>query len=612
MSIKKRSAAILLVVFAVSIILHSLLLKPIWYKIWGDELLYTDMARSFANDGTFKFANMYGPNGAYLYPLLLSIVFKFYDAETINITTRFLGVILMSSAVFPTYLLAKEMKYKDKCAYVFSVVSIALPDMLQSLFTVTEVIAYPLFMWTIYFFYKDSEDAKPNRNTVAFSLLVFLSYLTRSLNMAFFLAYCIYSIVIICCFTKEKKSQKAIMQGMKLVVFSSIFISLYLIVPKVLVTMGIISNTENAAMNSGITMLISGIVDDLFTNMVTWSYGVLWYLFFALIGFGIFTVLIPITYKYEELKNKRLNLFLGLLLISFICAIVVLIHAVEEPITHEEKRVHFRYIFYFFIPYLLLLYKTELKKINWTVGTILGLGFVILFGGNEQYISAIRDTVGVESMSLTVIKLLKRFITDYPNVETYFMFISGMTLLLIVIYILYKGWERFFKYVFPVIIGCMILLNSIAYYKDIERISTVGNGGYFERNLPIVRVLNQYEQGEVVLVAETLGFDNEIQTLQMLLEKCVDKLSIEEVDSLMKLQDGKINIRGIERTPYIYATEQGHTLTEAKCIGMRKMLINNKYIISNEIIYEDDYFVIYVLDEGYFYVDDQEGGKVIE
>ena len=606
MSIKKKNVVILLLVFAFSVILRSLLLQPIWYKIWGDELLYTDMARSFANDGTFKFANMYGPNGAYLYPLLLSVVFKFYDAETINITTRLLGVILMSSVVFPTYLLAKEMKYKQRSAYIFGIVSILLPDMLQSLFTVTEVIAYPLFMWTLYFFYKDCDDTKPNKNTVIFSLLVFLSYLTRSLNMAFFLAYFIYSLIIVWCSVKEKSSHSAKIQGIKLLIFSGMFISLYIIVPKILVAKDIIQNTENAAMSSGVSMLISGVVDNLFVNLVTWSYGVLWYLFFALIGFGIFTVLIPLTYKYDEIKNRRLNLFLGLLLISFIGAIVVLIHAVEEPITHVEKRVHFRYIFYFFIPYLLLLYKTEFQKIKWTIGTILGLGFVILFGGYEQYISAIRDTVGVESMALTVIKVLKRFITNYPNVETYFMFISGMIILLNVIIVLHKGWDRFLKYVFPVMLGSMILLNTIAYYKDIERISIVGNGGYFERNITIVRVLNQYEQGEVVLVAETLGFDNEIQTLQMLLEKCVDKLSIEEFDTLIDQQSGIICISGIERTPYIYATEQGHILSDAKCIGMRR-IVADKYVISNKIIYEDDYFIIFELDEGYLYINNQEG-----
>ena len=186
------------------------------------------------------------------------------------------------------------------------------------------------------------------------------------------------------------------------------------------------------------------------------------------------------------------------------------------------------------------------------------------------------------------------------------MFISGMIILLNVIIVLHKGWDRFLKYVFPVMLGSMILLNTIAYYKDIERISIVGNGGYFERNITIVRVLNQYEQGEVVLVAETLGFDNEIQTLQMLLEKCVDKLSIEEFDTLIDQQSGIICISGIERTPYIYATEQGHILSDAKCIGMRR-IVADKYVISNKIIYEDDYFIIFELDEGYLYINNQEG-----
>ena len=80
--------------YIVIVTLLSLSLDYIFCPVYGDVLLYTDEARSLADSGTLKFANMYGVSGAYLYPLIISLVYKFfYNAYTIVFWVRFVIII---------------------------------------------------------------------------------------------------------------------------------------------------------------------------------------------------------------------------------------------------------------------------------------------------------------------------------------------------------------------------------------------------------------------------------------------------------------------------------------------------------------------------------------
>ena len=53
-------------------------LDNVFYKIWGDELFYNEMARSIVESGSFKFAHIDIRAGAYLYPTILAIILRFF------------------------------------------------------------------------------------------------------------------------------------------------------------------------------------------------------------------------------------------------------------------------------------------------------------------------------------------------------------------------------------------------------------------------------------------------------------------------------------------------------------------------------------------------------
>ena len=595
---EKKMLIIICFTYIISVFLRSLLIDSVWYKIWGDELLYNDVARSFIESGTFKFANMYGPSDAYLYPLTLSIVLKFfYNAETVSFVTRLFGIIVMSSVVFPTYLLAKKMKFNELQCFLFSIVAVLVPDMMQSLFYVTEIVAYPLFIWTIYFFYADIETDRVNRNTIMFALLVYLSYQARSLNLAILAGYFLY--ILIMCFTNIKQNKKHLIKMLlyKFIVVFGMFKVLQESVAWALLKFGVVTATETKGANSGFSLILGGLQEDFLYSVTNWSYNVILYLFYVILAFGFFVVVIPLLYRFDDKKNCKLVLFINLLLLCFIGAVVIIIQAREDPIIHEDRRIHMRYLFYFFIPYLLLLYKVNLKNIKWTfVNSVITVVF-LLFGISTRYINNVRYTVGAESMMLTAIKEAQSFIVQYPNTEGFLMFLSFSMVIVLYVIIRACSLSKFLQCIFPFMIGFILIINNVLYVTEIQSLTIRGNGGYKERYSVIAEELNQYQQGEVILVAETLASDNEIQSLQLFLQKSIDKISLEELHLLINESEEEIDIRSFERTPFVYAEENGHYLNNAKCIGMRQS-IATQFNIANEILYEDSFFVLYKLNNG--------------
>lgn len=595
---EKKLLIIICFTYVISVFLRSLLIDSVWYKIWGDELLYNDVARSFIESGTFKFANMYGPSDAYLYPLTLSIVLKFfYNAETVSFVTRLFGIIVMSSVVFPTYLLTKKMKFNELECFLFSIVAVLVPDMMQSLFYVTEIVAYPLFMWTIYFFYGDIETDRVNRNTIMFALLVYLSYQARSLNLAILAGYFLY--ILIMCFTNIKQNKKHLikMHLYKFIVVFGMFKVLQESVAWALLKFGVVTATETKGANSGFSLILGGLQEDFLYSVTNWSYNVILYLFYVILAFGFFVVVIPLLYRFDDKNNCKLVLFINLLLLCFIGAVVIIIQAREDPIIHEDRRIHMRYLFYFFIPYLLLLYKVNFKNIKWTfVNSVITVVF-LLFGISTRYINNVRYTVGAESMMLTAIKEAKSFIVQYPNTEGFLMFLSFLMVIVLYVIVRVCGLSRFLQCIFPFMLGFILIINNVLYVTEIQSLTVRGNGGYKERYSVIAEELNQYQQGEVILVAETLASDNEIQSLQLFLQKSIDKISLEELHLLINESEKEIDIRSFERTPFVYAEENGHYLNNAKCIGMRQS-IATQFNIANEILYEDSFFVLYKLNNG--------------
>ncbi|MBX5474689.1 MAG: glycosyltransferase family 39 protein [Thermoleophilia bacterium] len=114
--------------------------------IMVDELVYSDMARSFAATGHFLIRGAHAGYGP-LYPLLLSPVYAAIGPVVdVYGWLRVVNALLAASAVFPAYLLARRV-VKQPAALGAAVLTVAVPSLAYVGTVMTENLFYPLFLW---------------------------------------------------------------------------------------------------------------------------------------------------------------------------------------------------------------------------------------------------------------------------------------------------------------------------------------------------------------------------------------------------------------------------------------------------------------------------------
>ncbi len=114
--------------------------------IMVDELVYSDMARSFAATGHFLIRGVHGNYGP-VYPLLLSPVYAIFGpVSDAYAWARVVNALLISSSVFPAYLLARRV-VRRPAALAAAALAVAVPSTAYAGTLMTENAFYPLFLW---------------------------------------------------------------------------------------------------------------------------------------------------------------------------------------------------------------------------------------------------------------------------------------------------------------------------------------------------------------------------------------------------------------------------------------------------------------------------------
>src|SRR5205823_11914680 len=117
-----------LYVFAVTVHL-ALGLRVVSPWIMVDELVYSDMARSFAGTGHFLIRGAHANYGL-VYPLLLSPAYALFGSVTdAYLWERVVNALAMCTVVFPTYLLARRV-VRSGAALAAAALAVAIPSMI--------------------------------------------------------------------------------------------------------------------------------------------------------------------------------------------------------------------------------------------------------------------------------------------------------------------------------------------------------------------------------------------------------------------------------------------------------------------------------------------------
>ena len=154
--------------------------------IMVDELVYSDMARSFASTGHFLIRGVHGSYGP-IYPLLLSPAYALTGPVSHAYQwARVIDAFAMSSAVFPAYLLARRV-VRRPAALAAAALAVTIPSLAYVGTLMTENVFYPVFLWLAFALVCMLERPTLRRQLVVLALCV-IAFETRAQAVALFAA----------------------------------------------------------------------------------------------------------------------------------------------------------------------------------------------------------------------------------------------------------------------------------------------------------------------------------------------------------------------------------------------------------------------------------------
>jgi hypothetical protein len=142
------------------------------WSVMTDELLYAKLATAIAGTGS-PLPEIHGASISVLnqlYPLLLAPFYGALSPPSAFRAAHVLNAVVMASAVFPAYLLARQVLSRP-WSFAVSVLSVLVPWMIVSGFLMTEVAAYPAFLWAILGLQLAIATPSPRRDLLAVGAL---------------------------------------------------------------------------------------------------------------------------------------------------------------------------------------------------------------------------------------------------------------------------------------------------------------------------------------------------------------------------------------------------------------------------------------------------------
>ena len=152
--------------------------------IFIDELIYSELAKSFASGGHFLVRDVPTSGYGVVYPVLISPAYRLFDnVPTAYAAVKTINSLLMSLAAVPAYLLARRMLRKE-LALLASLLTVAVPSMVYTGTVMTENVFYGLFLVVALALVTTLERPTTARQVVLLALVV-VAYLTRAQSLAF-------------------------------------------------------------------------------------------------------------------------------------------------------------------------------------------------------------------------------------------------------------------------------------------------------------------------------------------------------------------------------------------------------------------------------------------
>jgi hypothetical protein len=176
-------AAIVVVSAGVRFLLARGMVAP-WIMV--DELVYSELAKSFATHGHFAIrGSAAGISYGFVYPVLISPAYRLFAAVPDAYTAaKAINCVVMSLGAIPAYFLARRV-LDEPLALVAAALAVAIPSLLYTGTLMTENAFYPLFLCVAFVLVRMLE--RPTvLNQLGVLALCLLAYGTRQQALALF------------------------------------------------------------------------------------------------------------------------------------------------------------------------------------------------------------------------------------------------------------------------------------------------------------------------------------------------------------------------------------------------------------------------------------------
>ena len=172
--------AIVVVSAGIRIGLERRMVAP-WIMI--DEIVYSELAKSFAAHASFLVRGVPSHGYGFVYPVLIAPAFRIYSSiPDAYAAAKVINAVVMSLAAVPAYFLARRL-LRPSFALAVAALTVAVPSMLYTGTLMTENAFYPLFLVVALALVAMLERPTPVRQVLLLALCL-LAYLTRQQAVA--------------------------------------------------------------------------------------------------------------------------------------------------------------------------------------------------------------------------------------------------------------------------------------------------------------------------------------------------------------------------------------------------------------------------------------------
>src|SRR6266540_1746678 len=155
--------------------------RVVTWAVMTDELQTTKLATSIAETGSLipRIHGSYYGALSQLYPLLIAPFYGLMAPPTAATAAHVLNPILLASAAWPAYLLARSVTASRVAGYAAALLTAFTPWLVLSTTLLTESAAYPAFVWAVFLCYRAVVSPSAIRDLAAIFALL-LAFLART------------------------------------------------------------------------------------------------------------------------------------------------------------------------------------------------------------------------------------------------------------------------------------------------------------------------------------------------------------------------------------------------------------------------------------------------